>query len=200
VVLGVDRLDYTKGIPARILGFEALIQRWPQWRGKVCLVQIASPSRTTLHQYAEQRKQVESLVGRVNGELAEPDWVPIRYLYRNIPRESLARFYAGAHVGLVTPLRDGMNLVAKEYVAAQLPEDPGVLVLSRFAGAAEELPDAIQVNPYLPDDTAEGIARALAMPQEERRKRHQALLAEVSRMTASEWARQFTSDLERSST
>ena len=195
VVLGVDRLDYTKGIPERIRAFESLIRRWPQWRGKVCLVQIASPSRTTLHQYEEQKRLVDRLVGRVNGELADPDWVPIRYLYRSFSRSGLIRFYSAAHVGLVTPLRDGMNLVAKEFVAGQYPEDPGVLVLSRFAGAAEELSDAIQVNPYLPDDTAEGIARALEMPLEERCKRHQALFAEVSRATASEWARRFTADL-----
>ncbi|HET6204657.1 MAG TPA: trehalose-6-phosphate synthase [Planctomycetota bacterium] len=195
LLLGVDRLDYTKGIPERILAFEELIRAHPEWEKKVSLVQIASPSRTAVPQYLEQRRLIESLVGRVNGELSEHDWVPIRYLFRSYPRERLARFYRDADVALVTPLRDGMNLVAKEFVAAQRPEDPCVLVLSRFAGAAEDLPEAVLVNPYVPADTAEGIARALAMPLEERCERHRALLARVLRGTADEWGRRFLADL-----
>jgi trehalose 6-phosphate synthase len=197
LILGVDRLDYTKGIPERILAFEDLIRRHPEWRKKVSFVQIASPSRTRVPLYAEQKKLVDALVGRINGEMAEHDWVPIRYLFRSYRRELLARFYRDADVGLVTPLRDGMNLVAKEFVAAQRREDPGVLVLSRFAGAAEDLPEAVIVNPYLPSDTADGIAQALVMPLGERRERHRALLARVLHGTSEGWARRFLDDLVR---
>jgi trehalose 6-phosphate synthase len=195
ILLGVDRLDYTKGIPERILGFRHFLRTHPEWRSHVCFVQIASPSRTSIRQYAEQRARVEALVGRVNGELAEADWVPIRYLYRNFDRDVLARFYREADVALVTPLRDGMNLVAKEYIAAQDPESPGVLVLSRCAGAAEELREAVIVNPYIAADIAAGIARALTMPLEERRQRHLALLTHVRANHSSEWARRFLADL-----
>ncbi len=197
LILGVDRLDYTKGIPERILAFEKLVTSHPQWRKRVSLVQIASPSRSRVAEYVEQKSRVDSLVGRVNGELAEHDWVPIRYLYRSYPPETLAGFYRSADVGLVTPLRDGMNLIAKEFVAAQNPEFPGVLVLSRFAGAAEQLTEAVLVNPYIAADAAEGIARALAMPLEQRRERHAALLAKVLRITADDWSRRFLEDLER---
>jgi trehalose 6-phosphate synthase len=197
LILGVDRLDYTKGIPERILAFESLVKRFPEWRKKVSFVQIASPSRSRVRGYVEQKRRVDHLVGRVNGELADHDWVPIRYLYRSYPTETLARFYREAAVGLVTPLRDGMNLIAKEFVAAQDPESPGVLVLSRFAGAAEELLDAVLVNPYIPADAASGIARALSMPLQERRRRHAALLGTVLKATADAWSRGFLEDLAR---
>jgi trehalose 6-phosphate synthase len=196
ILLGVDRLDYTKGIPERILAFEELVRRYPEWRKKVSFVQIASPSRVDVAQYAQQKRRIEELVGRVNGELAEHDWVPLRYLYRSYSRDRLGRFYRETDVGLVTPLRDGMNLVAMEFVAAQRPDSPGVLVLSRCAGAAEELPEAVIVNPYHPADVAAGAARALAMPLEERRERHATLLARVLANNASEWARSFVTDLE----
>jgi trehalose 6-phosphate synthase len=135
-------------------------------------------------------------MGRVNGELGEHDWTPIRYLFRSYGRDFLAKLYRAADIGLVTPLRDGMNLVAKEYVAAQAPESPGVLVLSRCAGAAEELREAVIVNPYVPADVAEGMHRALSMPIEERRSRQAALLARVMKGTAAEWSRRFLADLE----
>jgi len=196
LILGVDRLDYTKGLPERILAYEHFVRRFPGWRKKVSFIQIGSPSRTGAARYQEEKRTVEALVGRVNGELAEHDWVPIRYLYRNYPREDLARFYREADVGLITPLRDGMNLVAKEFVAAQYPQSPGVLVLSRCAGAAEDLPEAVIVNPYFSVDVAEGLARALSMPLEERLERHRALLARVLNYTASDWGRRFTRDLE----
>jgi len=197
VILGVDRLDYTKGIPERILAFEEFLTRHPEWRKKVSCIQIASPSRTSVPQYLEQKRALESLVGRVNGELAEHDWVPIRYLYRSYPRTTLARFYREADVGLVTPLRDGMNLVAKEFVAAQHPEAPGVLVLSRCAGAADELHEAILVNPYIPAEVGEGIDRALAMPLQERCRRHAALLERIQTYTVHDWGRRFLEDLAR---
>ncbi|HET6372831.1 MAG TPA: trehalose-6-phosphate synthase [Candidatus Polarisedimenticolia bacterium] len=195
LILGVDRLDYTKGIPEKILGFEKFIKRHSIWRRKAVLVQIASPSRTGVPEYAEQRRQIESLMGRVNGELGEHDWMPIRYLYRSYSRDFLARLYREASVGLVTPLRDGMNLVAKEFVAAQDVRSPGVLVLSRSAGAAQEMREAVTVNPFIPADVAEGIAKALSMPLERRREIHSALLERVMAGTATEWGRRFVEDL-----
>ncbi|HKQ61861.1 MAG TPA: trehalose-6-phosphate synthase, partial [Candidatus Polarisedimenticolaceae bacterium] len=195
LILGVDRLDYTKGIPARLLAYEQFLRRYPERRRHVLLLQIASPSRTGVPEYNEQKLRVEALLGRINGELGDHDWVPIRYLYRTYGRDFLAKLYREADVGLVTPLRDGMNLVAKEFVAAQYPDDPGVLVLSRCAGAAQELVEALLVNPYVPRDVAEGIERALSLPLEERRERHAALLARVRRDTAREWGRRFVADL-----
>jgi trehalose 6-phosphate synthase len=197
LILGVDRLDYTKGIPERILAYEALLERHTEWRKKVSFVQIASPSRAAATQYVEQKRLLDYMVGRVNGELAEHDWVPIRYLYRSYSRSMLARFYREAAVGLVTPLRDGMNLVAKEFVAAQSPAAPGVLVLSRSAGAADEMEEAVMVNPFIPADVADGVARALAMPLPERLDRHRALLERVCRNTVHVWSRRFLADLAR---
>jgi trehalose 6-phosphate synthase len=195
LILGVDRLDYTKGIPERLLAYEEFLRAVPEWRKKVSFIQIASPSRTSVPEYEDLKARVESLVGRVNAEMAEHDWVPVRYLYRTYSRDRLAQFYREAAVGLVTPLRDGMNLVAKEFVAAQRGTSPGVLVLSRTAGAAEELPEAVLVNPYVTSDVAQGIARALAMTIEERRERHAGLLARVLEGTAREWAARFLADL-----
>ncbi|HKY32937.1 MAG TPA: trehalose-6-phosphate synthase [Candidatus Polarisedimenticolia bacterium] len=196
LILGVDRLDYTKGIPERLLAFEALMTRHQEWRRRASFVQIASPSRSRVPGYVEQKQKVDLLVGRINGELSDHDWVPVRYLYRSYPTDVLAGFYREADIGLVTPLRDGMNLIAKEFVAAQDPAEPGVLVLSRLAGAAEELKEAVLVNPHLPSDTAEGILRALAMPPAERRGRHKALLRRVSTATAGVWSAGFLSDLQ----
>jgi trehalose 6-phosphate synthase len=195
VILGVDRLDYTKGLPERFRAFEILLREHPEWLDRVCLVQIASPSRSNLPGYARERRDLERLVGRINGELGRLDWVPIRYLYRSFPREDLARFYRSADVGMVTPLRDGMNLVAREYVASQLPDRPGVLVLSRFAGAAESLIDALRVNPYVPAECAEALHEALTMPVEERRRRHARLLEVVRLQSAAAWAFRFLDDL-----
>lgn len=197
LVLGVDRLDYTKGIPERLDAFGRMLAAHPSWRGKVCLVQVSVPSRADVPEYAEQRAAVESIVGRVNGEYGETGWVPIRYLYRSYGIDVLAQLYRAAHVGYVTPLRDGMNLVAKEYVAAQSPEDPGVLLLSRFAGAAEELRAAVLTNPYDGNGMAEDLARALAMPLEERKARHAALLEVVSATTAVTWAERFLEQLDK---
>jgi alpha,alpha-trehalose-phosphate synthase [UDP-forming]/trehalose-phosphatase len=191
LVLGVDRLDYTKGIPERLLAFGRLLELFPEWRGKVSLIQISVPSRADVPEYAEQRAEVEGIVGRVNGQFGEPHWVPIRYLYRGYSRPHLSQLYRAARVGYVTPLRDGMNLVAKEYVAAQDPEDPGVLVLSQFAGAAAEMKDAILTNPYWADGMARDLDRALRMPLDERKARHARSLAIVERTTAQSWAVSF---------
>ncbi len=198
LILGADRLDYTKGIPERIQAYERFIRDHPEWRKKVSFIQIGAPSRPAALPYQEEKRKVEALVGRVNGELASHDWVPIRYLYRTYPRADLARFYREADVGLVTPLRDGMNLVAKEFVAAQYPESPGVLLLSRFAGAAEDLPEALLVNPHIPAEVGEALARALSMPLEERLERHRALLDRVRRHTVADWGRLFLRDLSES--
>jgi trehalose 6-phosphate synthase len=191
LVLGVDRLDYTKGIPERLLAFGRLLELFPEWRGKVSLVQISVPSRADVREYSEQRATIEGIVGRLNGEYGEAHWVPIRYLYRGYSRNHLTQLYRAARVGYVTPLRDGMNLVAKEYVAAQNPDDPGVLVLSQFAGAAAEMKDAIITNPYFADGMARDLDRALRMPLDERRARHARLLAVVERTTAQSWATSF---------
>ena len=197
MILGVDRLDYTKGIPQRLQAVERFFRRRPEWRRRAVYVQVASPSRVQIPEYAEQRRHIEATLGRVNGELSEPDWTPIRYLYRAYDRPLLARLYREADVGLVTPLRDGMNLVAKEYVAAQDPADPGVLILSHTAGAAQQLKDAVLVNAFVPADVAEGIAFALEMPLAERQRRHGRLLATVVDSTAEVWADRFVNDLER---
>ena len=191
LVLGVDRLDYTKGIPERIAAFGALLERFPEWRRNACLVQVSVPSRADIADYVDQRRRVENIVGRLNGEYGEADWVPIRYLYRSYGREELSQLYRSADVGYVTPLRDGMNLVAKEYVAAQDPSKPGVLLLSRFAGAAVELTDALLTNPWDPEGTARDLDRALKMPAVERARRHAALMQVVSKTTALTWAHDF---------
>ncbi len=195
LVLGVDRLDYTKGIPERLAAFGKLLEQFPEWRGKVSLVQVSVPSRADVPLYAEQRATVESIVGRINGEYGEAAWVPIRYLYRSYGKGQLAQLYRAAAVGYVTPLRDGMNLIAKEYVAAQNPEDPGVLLLSLFAGAAVEMREAILTNPYHTDGMARDLDRALRMDLPERKARHAKLLATVQRSNAVTWAETFLDTL-----
>ncbi|MBX3027999.1 bifunctional alpha,alpha-trehalose-phosphate synthase (UDP-forming)/trehalose-phosphatase [bacterium] len=174
VVLGVDRLDYTKGIPERLRAFERLLELHPEHRERVILLQLAVPSRREVRAYRQQKRQIDELVGRVNGRFGTAQWTPVHYLYRDTEPDDLVQLYRDADVALVTPLRDGMNLVAKEYVACQIG-DPGVLVLSRFAGASETMREALRVNPYNVDATAEAIHRALAMEEPERRSRMAAL-------------------------
>jgi len=196
LILGVDRLDYSKGLPLRFLGFERLLKRFPEHRNHVTLLQVAPVSRADVEQYQSLRKELDELAGRINGEHAEFDWVPLRYITRTLPRTTLAGFHRYARVGLVTPLRDGMNLVAKEYVAAQDPASPGALVLSCFAGAAHDMQGAILVNPYDPDETAEALHQALTMEEEERRSRWRTMWTAVTRHTARSWARNFLAALE----
>ncbi len=195
MILGVDRLDYSKGIPHRLLAFDRLLETHPEWRGQVTFVQVSVPSRVDVPEYAELRHEVEELVGRINGRYGEADWTPVRYLYRSYDHRVLAQLYRSADVALVTPLRDGMNLVAKEFIAAQDAERPGVLVLSRFAGAAAELTQAVITNPYHPDGLAVDIDRALRMPIEERRWRHALLAATVNETTPQRWAASFMTRL-----
>jgi alpha,alpha-trehalose-phosphate synthase [UDP-forming]/trehalose-phosphatase len=198
LVIGVDRLDYSKGIPERLEAFGRLLELHPEWRGKASFVQISVPSRADVPEYAALRQRVENLVGRINGLYGEADWVPVRYLYRSYDQPVLAQLYRLAEVAMVTPLRDGMNLVAKEFVASQHDDDPGVLLLSRFAGASEQMRDAVLTNPYHRDGMAADLARALDMPLDERQRRHRALRAVVDGVTASAWAEQFIGALQTS--
>ncbi|HYF06572.1 MAG TPA: trehalose-6-phosphate synthase [Acetobacteraceae bacterium] len=196
LIFGVDRLDYTKGLPHRFMGYGQLLARFPRHRGRATYLQIAPLSRIEVSEYRDLKSELDELAGRVNGQYAELDWVPIRWITRPFSRPTLAGIMRAARVGLVTPLRDGMNLVAKEFVAAQDPDDPGVLVLSRFAGAAESLQDAVLVNPHDPDELAEALDLALTMPLDQRRARWQAMAEAVRRDSAKRWGRSFLEDLE----
>jgi trehalose 6-phosphate synthase len=167
------------------------MERWREHRSRVTLMQVAPPTRGQVAQYRALRRELEGLAGHVNGKYAEFDWVPIRYLNRTFSRNTLAGFYRLARIGLVTPLRDGMNLVAKEYVAAQDGNDPGVLVLSRFAGAAREMEGALIVNPFDVEAMAEALHRALAMPLEERQKRWQEMMEILRRNNIGKWREDF---------
>ncbi len=195
LILSVDRLDYSKGLRQRFGAFERFLQDYPAWRGAVTFMQIAPPSRSDIQTYREIRRELEAEAGRINGRFAEVDWVPLRYLNRSFARGVLMPLYAEARIGLVTPLRDGMNLVAKEYVAAQDPDDPGVLVLSQFAGAARELDAALIVNPYDEAGIAAALDRGLSMPLAERRERHAAMLRVMRRNSLDAWRDRFEADL-----
>ncbi|HEX2673674.1 MAG TPA: bifunctional alpha,alpha-trehalose-phosphate synthase (UDP-forming)/trehalose-phosphatase, partial [Polyangiaceae bacterium] len=195
LILGVDRLDYTKGIPRKLLAMERLLERSPQYRGKVRLLQIAVPSRENVAEYKSLRADVEGLVGRINGSSGSLHDAPIHYLYQPIAQAELVASYRAAEVMLVTPLRDGMNLVAKEYVASRIDGD-GVLVLSELAGAASELGEALTVNPYDVESLALSMDRALTMPEAERRERMAALREKVRARPVELWARQFVDALE----
>ncbi len=196
LVLGADRLDYTKGLPHRLRGFERLLRENPDLHRRVSLMQIASPSRSELPAYRAVASEVDRISGRINGAYGDLDWTPVQNLSRFYPREVIGGFCRFAKVGLVTSLHDGMNLVAKEYVAAQDPADPGVLVLSRFAGAAEQLAAALIVNPHDPDDVATAIGRAIEMPLAERRRRWESLDACVRHEDAAWWQRSFIGALQ----
>ena len=191
LVIGVDRLDYSKGLIQRLDAFEIFLANHSDWIGKVTYLQITPKNRSEIPEYAELAEALGSAAGRINGKFGEVSWTPIRYVNRVYSRSVLAGLYRTARVGLVTPLRDGMNLVAKEYVAAQDPDDPGVLILSRFAGAAIEFRSALLVNPYDAESVAGAIAQALAMPLEERRARHRELLAVVCEYDVDRWQREF---------
>ncbi|HEV2334760.1 MAG TPA: alpha,alpha-trehalose-phosphate synthase (UDP-forming) [Stellaceae bacterium] len=195
LILGVDRLDYSKGITQRIQALGHLLDANPEWRGKITYLQVTPKSRTSVPEYEEMDREVSTLVGQINGTHGEASWTPIRYVNRSYTRTALAAFYRAADVGLVTPLRDGMNLVAKEYVAAQDPEDPGILVLSQFAGAAAELDGALIVNPLETEAMAQAIRTALEMPLAERQLRHRRMFAHLAVNDADRWADQFLTAL-----
>ena len=195
LILGVDRLDYSKGLPQRVEAYERLLANNTSLRRRVHLLQVAPPSRDTIKEYQEISNTLDAMVGRVMGHFAEPDWQPLTYVKRAYGQPSLAGMYRLARVGLVTPLRDGMNLVAHEYVGSQDPEDPGVLVLSRFAGAAEIFGDALLVNPFDTSETAEALRLALAMGLDERKQRWQQLHAAARRYSVGNWAKSFLDHL-----
>jgi trehalose 6-phosphate synthase len=196
MIVGVDRLDYTKGLMHRLSAFDHLLQQHPEHNNEVSFIQITPPSRTDVEEYGKMREQLEGLAANINGKHAEIDWVPIRYINKSYSREELAGIYRSARVGLVTPLRDGMNLVAKEYVASQNPDDPGVLILSQFAGAAQEMEcGALMVNPYDEEDMAERIHQALTMPLIERKARYEAMIAVLKRNDIFRWTKRFTEQL-----
>ncbi len=191
LLIGIDRLDYSKGIPHRIRAIRELFNQFPENKDSATLIQIASPSRETVNAYTDILRELEGLCGAINGDFGNLGWMPVRYIHRTVARKRLPGLYRAARVGLVTPLRDGMNLVAKEFIAAQDSADPGVLVLSRFAGAAEQLKEALLVNPYDTHGTAQAIQRALHMPLEERQERHNLLLARIKAHDVHWWSQSF---------
>jgi trehalose 6-phosphate synthase len=195
LILGIDRLDYSKGLAERFTAFEQFLESFPDNQGKVTFLQIAPLSRSDVQAYGEIRATLEQMAGRLNGRFAEADWTPIRYLNRNFSHATSMGFLRAAQIALVTPVRDGMNLVAKEFVAAQDPADPGVLILSPMAGAARELTGALQVNPYDTRGVALALQAALHMPLEERRKRHQQMYAAIRRYDIHRWYSSFLGDL-----
>jgi trehalose 6-phosphate synthase len=195
LVIGVDRLDYSKGLIQRLDAFDIFLANHSEWLGKLTYLQIAPTNRAEIPEYSELQEALESAAGRINGKYGEVSWTPIRYVNRVHSRSVLAGLYRTARVGLVTPLRDGMNLVAKEYVAAQDPDDPGVLILSRFAGAAIDFRRALLVNPYDAESVASALVQALVMPLEERRARHKTLYAKVCEYDVNRWQREFLTAL-----
>lgn len=194
-VLGLDRLDYTKGILERLNALERLLDNYPEYRRRVVLVQLAIPSRTRVAEYRALKREVDETVGRINGRFSDAEWTPIHYLVRSVPQEELVALYRHSHIALVTPLRDGMNLVAKEYVASQ-GDEGGVLILSELAGAAAELQEALLVNPFDIDSVAEALHRALSMSEEERRARLSALRDRVRANDVRRWTAGFLEALE----
>ena len=196
LVIGVDRLDYTKGLVHRFDAVERLLETNPQYRRAIVVLQIAPPSREDVLEYQRIRAELDARIGRINGRFGEPDHLPVRYVNRSFRQETLFGFYRASRVALVTPLRDGMNLVAKEFIASQDPDNPGVLVLSRFAGAARELDTALIVNPFDVDQIADALDRALAMPVEERRDRYGAMMAQLEEHNVHAWRDAFLDALQ----
>lgn len=194
-IIGVERLDYSKGLPDRFRAYRRFLRRYPDRHKATVLMQIASPTREELAAYTDIRTELERLSGQINGAFGDFDWTPVRYIHRGISRDVLAALFRGSNVGLVTPLRDGMNLVAKEYVAAQDEADPGVLVLSRFAGAAADLEEALIVNPYDQDAVADALYAAVNMSVDERQERHKALMQRIRARDVTHWRTQFVDDL-----
>lgn len=198
LMIGVDRLDYSKGLIKRVEAFEHLLTAYPDNRGKVVFLQINPPSRSDVADYIDMKRELEATAGHVNGTFAEYDWVPIRYLNKSFSRRVLSGFFRVSRVGLVTPLRDGMNLVAKEFVAAQSEKDPGVLVLSRFAGAARELDGALIVNPYDVEGVAERMQEALTMPLAARQERWRSMYKAIAENDVTAWRESFLQTLQQS--
>ncbi len=199
LAIGVDRLDYSKGLPERFLGFQRYLERHPDQKGGLTYLQIAPVSRGDVAEYRALRNQLEQISGHINGTHAQPAWTPLRYVNRNFTHATLTGFYRLARVGLVTPLRDGMNLVAKEFVASQDPEDPGVLVLSLLAGAAHEMREALLVNPHDMDGVADAIAIASTLPKAQRIERWRAMMDHLTQHDIAAWRREYLGTLENPS-
>ena len=197
LIIGTDRLDYTKGLVERMEAYQHLLTHYPKYRRNVVFIQIAPPSRTDLPEYQILRRQMENVAGRINGTYADFDWSPVRYLNRGFKRQTILGFLRLSQVGLVTPLRDGMNLVAKEYVAAQPASNPGVLVLSRFAGAARELDGALIVNPHDAEGVSEALDTALSMPVQERKDRWRAMYQRLKQFDLISWRESYMEVLQR---
>jgi trehalose 6-phosphate synthase len=196
LIIGVDRLDYSKGLPQRFDGYARLLDMFPEHRQKVSYLQVAALSRSDVTQYQRLKIELDRKAGEINGRFAEYDWVPLRYITRTLQRNILSGFYHVAKAALVTPLRDGMNLVAKEFIAAQPEDDPGVLILSAFAGAAEELTEALTINPLDADEIAEALHVALNMPLDERIARHRTLREKVLTNSARAYCDRFLQALQ----
>lgn len=194
-IIACERLDYSKGLPERFLAYEALLENYPQHHGKIRYSQIAPTSRGDVQAYQDIRHQLETEAGRINGKYGTLGWTPLYYLNQHFDRRLLMKIFRLTDIGLVTPLRDGMNLVAKEYVAAQDPDDPGVLVLSRFAGAANELTSALIVNPYDRDEVAAALHQALTMPRTERISRYNDMMAVLRSNDITHWRERYLDDL-----
>ncbi len=199
LILGVDRMDPTKGLPQRLQGYRRLLETRPDWRKRTTMLQIAAESRKDVSVYQELRLSIDQEAGAINADWGEPEWTPLRVLARGSARNAVAGYMREARVGLVTPLRDGMNLVAKEYIAAQDPQDPGVLILSRFAGAAHQLTSALLVNPHDPDELADALDKALTMSLADRQERWQLSWRAIEAATPSVWGRSFLSNLAKAS-
>lgn len=198
VIFSVDRLDYTKGILNRLQAFDIFLDRYPEYHGKVTLVVVAVPSRTKLRQYTELKEQIETIIGRINGKFSTINWTPISYLYRSLNFEQLTALYNIADAALITPLRDGMNLIAKEFVACQQSKKhQGILILSEMAGAASELAEGIIVNPYDIENIVQGLLQAVEMPQEDKQRRNQLMQERLRRYTVGRWAGDFLDMLEQ---
>jgi alpha,alpha-trehalose-phosphate synthase [UDP-forming] len=190
LMLGVERMDYTKGILERLRGLEYLLEHSPKWRGKFCLIQIVTPSRGEVEAYHQKKREVDEAVGRINGQFSEGGWLPVRYSHRSFSPSELLAYYRAADIALVTPLRDGLNLVAKEFVAARIHDD-GVLILSEFAGVAFQLPEALLTNPYSPTELAASLEAAFQMPKDEQRSRMTAMRERLKAQDIVWWSKEF---------
>jgi len=197
MVLSIDRLDYTKGIPNRIRAFEYFLNKYPEYKEKIRLIMLAVPSRSEVPQYRKLKRETDELVGRINGKFSTVSWTPIWYFFRAMPFENLIDLYTSSDVALITPVRDGMNLVAKEYIATRTEQD-GVLVLSEMAGASKELGEALQINPFNFEEIADTLKQALEMPLEEQKRRMKNLQKRISRYTVERWAEEFMTALDTS--
>lgn len=194
-ILSVDRLDYTKGIDKRIEAIRTFFKKYPQYQGDITFIQRISPSRSKVEEYKQMRENIEQWVGQVNGEFQREEWVPIRYFYQHLPQEELIPYYLSSEIALITPLIDGMNLVAKEYVASR---EKGMLILSEFAGAAKTLTEAIQVNPYNAEEVADALDQALQTPLEVKERKFRQMKEKLERMDIHWWRERFLDEWERS--